>query len=66
MASIAKFDEWQTTAGIPRETVLQVKQTHLTNRYTQSISASVATDITDLNVTITPSSINSRILLFGR
>lgn len=66
MASIAKFDEWQTTAGIPRETVLQVKQTHLRDRYTQSMGASVATDVTDLNVTIVPSSINSRILLFGR
>lgn len=66
MASIAKFDQWYTTAGIPRETIVQAKQTHLTTRYTQSITASVATDITNLNVAITPATTNSRILLFGR
>jgi len=66
MASIAKFDQWYTTAGIPRETIVQAKQTHLTTRYTQSIPGSVATDITNLNVAITPATTNSRILLFGR
>jgi len=66
MASIAKFDQWYTTAGIPRETIVQVKQTHLTSRYTQSMAATTATDITDLNVAITPATTNSRILLFGR
>ena len=66
MPSIARFDEWQNSNGIKKETILQVKQTHLTGRYSQSIPSITATDITDLNVTITPSSTTSRILLFGR
>jgi len=66
MPSFAKFDVWQNTAGVARETILQVKQTHLTGRYSQSIPSVTATDITDLNVSITPTSTSSRILLFGR
>ncbi len=66
MPSIAKFDQWQSTSGVNKETIIQVKQTHLTGRYSQSIPSVTATDITDLNVTITPSSTTSRILLLGR
>lgn len=66
MPSYAKFDIWQSTSGATKETILQVRQTHLTSRYSQSMPANVATDITDLNVSITPSTVNSRIFLFGR
>lgn len=45
---------------------LQVVQTHLTGRYSQSVTSSIATDITDFTATITPKSVNSKILVFVR
>ena len=66
MASTLKFDEWQSTAGISRQTILQVKQTHLDGRYSQSAPANSSIDITDFSVTITPQSVASRILIMVR
>ena len=46
--------------------ILQVKQTHLTTRFSVSYSADTATAVTGLNVSITPSSTANKILVFAR
>ena len=46
--------------------ILQVQSTLLTSTHTQTITQNTDTDVTGLNVTITPSSTSSKILLFGR
>lgn len=65
MASILKVDDIQTTAGAAQEfgKVLQVKQTWNTDYISQSFSTNVQTNMTNMNVTITPSSTSSKILL---
>jgi len=65
MASILKVDTIQTTAGAAQEfgKVLQVIQTHNTDYISQSFSANVNTNMTNMSVTITPSSTSSKILL---
>lgn len=45
---------------------LQVVQTHLDGRYSQSVPATTVVDITDFNATITPKSASSKILIFAR
>lgn len=66
MASYAKFDVWQNTAGENYGTVLQVKSTQLTTPFstTASISSGGAA-ITGLSVNITPRYSTSKILVFG-
>jgi hypothetical protein len=61
MASYAKFDVWQNTAGVNRQTVLQVVQTVKTDTF--STTSTTWTDITGFNATITPSSTTSKILV---
>lgn len=63
MASIAKFDTWQSAAGVNRQTVLQVLQAVKTDTFTTS--SSVFIDVPNLSVTITPSSATSKILIIG-
>ena len=46
--------------------ILQVQSTLLQTHFTVSVTASTNTEITNLNVNITPSSSSSKILLFGR
>jgi len=54
------------TSGLPAGSILQVKQTHLTTRFSVAYTANTATDITGLNVSITPSSTANKILVFAR
>tara|TARA_B100002019_G_scaffold134716_1_gene115991 strand:- start:22322 stop:22873 length:552 start_codon:yes stop_codon:yes gene_type:complete len=67
MASILKVDAVQTTTGKPlvnsTGSVLQVKQTTKTD--VQSIQSTTLLEIGDLNLTITPSSTSSKILLMA-
>lgn len=51
---------------LPTGSVIQVQSTLLTSAHTQTITQNTDTDVTGLNVTITPSSTSSKILLFGR
>lgn len=66
MASILKFDNWQTTAGINRQTVLQVVQALKTDTFsTSATSLSGGAAVTGLSVTITPTSSSSRFFLMA-
>lgn len=64
MASVIKFDQWQTSAGVAVGTILQVKRT-FTNT-PGSMAAGDWTNITGLSVSITPTSTSSKILLIAR
>lgn len=61
MASIAKFDTWQNSAGVTRSTVLQTLQVVKTD--TASTSSQSFIDIPGMSVTITPTSITNKILV---
>ena len=67
MGSVLKVNSIQTTAGKPvlnsSGSVLQVKQTTKTD--VQSIQSTTLLEIGDLNLTITPSSTSSKILLMA-
>jgi len=66
MASYAKFDVWQNTAGINYGTVLQVKSTTLTSTFsTTTLISSGGAAVTGLSVNITPMYATSKILVFG-
>ena len=66
MASIAKFDTWQNTAGVNYSTVLQVQSTTLTNTFsTTAAITSGGAAVTGLSVNITPKYATSKILVFG-
>lgn len=66
MTSYVQFDVWQSTAGVNRQTVLQVVSTNKSNTFT---GTSVQTgsgyfiDVTGMAATITPSSSTSKILV---
>jgi hypothetical protein len=62
MASIAKFDEWQNSAGVKYGTVLQVVSTTKTDTFSSGSNGTF--DITGLSAVITPSSTSSKILVF--
>lgn len=64
MASIAKFDQWQNTAGVVRQTILQVISTVKTDAFVGTApDINTYTAITGLSATITPTSTSSRILI---
>lgn len=65
MASILKVDTIQTTAGAAQEfgKVLQVVSTYNTDYVSQSIAAHTQVNVTNMSVTITPSSTSSKILI---
>ena len=56
-------DDLATTA---KGSILQVKQTHLTTRFSITFTPATTVDITGLNLSITPSSTASKILVFAR
>lgn len=60
MVSVAKFDQWQSTAGVVRGTVLQVVNA---TYGTQTSSTSSTYADTGLTATITPTSVTSKILV---
>lgn len=62
MASILKFDEWQTPTGTTVGTILQV----VSASYNTPTSTNVSSSYTNLfGVNITPRTTNSKILIFG-
>ena len=65
MASLLKVDTLQDTSGgaLTFGKILQVKQTYNTDYISQSFSTNVQTNMTNMNVTITPSSTSSKILV---
>jgi hypothetical protein len=46
--------------------ILQVKQTHLTTRFSIAYTSGVDFDVTGLNVSLTPRSSSSKVLIFAR
>ncbi len=64
--SIVRANKWERTDGSAVGTVLQVRQTLYTTTSSQSISADTDTPITGITATITPYSINSKILVMAR
>jgi hypothetical protein len=64
MASIVKADVWQNTAGTAYGAVLQVKQAILTTTWSTSSNGTFV-DVTNLSVTITPTSSSSKFLLLA-
>lgn len=65
MASILKVDTLQNTSGGSLEfgKVLQVVSTYNTDYVSQSIAANTQTNVTNMSVTITPSSTSSKVLI---
>lgn len=61
MASIAKFDIWQDRDGGVKNAVIQVKQSVKTDAF--STTSQTYVDVTDLAVSITPSSASNLILV---
>lgn len=78
MASIIRLDTIQSTTGNTAATinaagnllssgsVVQVVQTNLTSRISQTVNPSTVTDITGLSCSITPKGVNSKIMVFVR
>ena len=60
MASTLKFDQWQTTAGVSRQTILQVVEATNADRTSAS---GVGVTIDAVSASITPVSTSSRILV---
>jgi hypothetical protein len=60
--SIVRANTWQTVAGITQQTILQARQAIRTDSFTSSVAESWQ-DIPGMSVTITPSSVNSRIII---
>lgn len=68
MASVLKFDEWQSTAGVKYGTVLQVVSAFDNTHYVFNAGSTNQVtfyNITGLSVNITPRSTTSRILLLA-
>lgn len=63
MPSYAKFDIWQNTAGVVRQSIIQVVSTVKTDTF--STTSTTPVDVTGLSVIITPTSISNRILIQG-
>lgn len=66
MASTAKFDVWQNTAGVNYGTVLQIQGAHKTDTFSTNATLSAGgAAVTGLSVTITPRFSTSKFLIFG-
>jgi hypothetical protein len=66
MTSYVQFDVWQSTAGVNRQTVLQVVSTNKSSTFTGTSSQTGSgyfIDITGMAATITPTSSTSKILI---
>jgi hypothetical protein len=66
MPAIAKFDTWQTPAGVNRGNIIQVKQNHFFDLSSQAFTGGTIADMTDFNISITPESPYSKIMIFVR
>jgi hypothetical protein len=65
MTSTMRFDKWENSLGQPVGTVLQVVSTTKTNTFSVSLAAQANALVTGLTATITPSSVNSKILVIA-
>jgi hypothetical protein len=63
MASIIKFDQWQSTAGTNMGTVLQVIQTVKADTWSSSSNGTSFYPVTGMTVTITPKFVTSKVLV---
>ena len=66
MTSYVQFDVWQSTAGINRQTVLQIVSTNKTSSFvgtSVAVSGGYFVDVTGMAATITPTSSTSKILI---
>jgi hypothetical protein len=74
MASVMRFDEWEDSNGVPVAsgvggkfvapgTILQIVSTTKTDAF--STSSTTYADVTDLDVSITPSSTSSKIFVLA-
>ena len=62
MASQLAFDQWQSTAGVVRNTVIQTVQFHYPDRWTQAAADGTTWYDTPIVATITPRFANSKII----
>ena len=62
MPAYAKFDVWQSTAGVTKPTILQVVSTQYTGIFLIG-NISTPIDVTGFQATITPTSATSKILV---
>lgn len=63
MVSILKVDSLQSTAGVTRNSILQVVSTINFDYVSQGYSTNTRTDVTNMSVTITPTSSSSKVLI---
>lgn len=63
MPSFAKFDVWQNTAGVVRQSIIQAVSVVKTDTFSTTSTSPV--DVTGLIANITPSSATNRILVQG-
>jgi hypothetical protein len=61
MPSILKFDVWQGSNGVVKPIVLQTVSTQYTGTYSNNVST--PQDVSGFSAVITPSSVNSKILV---
>lgn len=61
MASIAKFDQWQNSAGVNYNSIIQVVNTQKYDTWSTTSTAFV--DVTGFNASITPKFSTSRVLI---
>jgi len=62
MASVIKADIWQNSLGQRQSTIINAVQTIRTDSFISTV-AETFTDIPGMSVTITPSSVNSKIII---
>jgi hypothetical protein len=65
MTSTMRFDKWENSLGQPYGTVLQVVSTTKTDSFSASVLSQASSLVTGLTATITPSSVNSKILVIA-
>jgi len=63
MASILKVDKLQSTGGVTKNTPLQVVTTTINTRWDLGYNSSNWQEVAGFNVTLTPTSSNSKVLL---
>jgi hypothetical protein len=61
MASVLKFDQWQSTSGVPVGNILQV----VSGNYTSDTTISSSTPTSYISLNITPKSVTSKIWIIA-
>ena len=67
MVSIAKFDQWQSTSGVPFGTILQVVSKNAVNPYAQAVTANTWLTYpgSEMALSITPRFATSKVLIIA-